>query len=216
MNKLKIFLFALICLISNGVSGQIDSARYAKGQELFSGNNPKITLKFKKDFKYIGKQSFILFENSKVTQLYYAKISGKQVNAFYTIQFEEYLPEINQKYNYKIKDSLKISDVSFLYSPVFNEPNKTLNDSKKSDVWYKYKFLQSKGFTMPDEVAGHRFVKVLDSTSKKEMLIVYNEDIKLSNMTFAEVDEGTEKFETLKANLLKKALTGFSILKYEE
>jgi hypothetical protein len=216
MTKIKILSLALFCLMGSDVSGQADPFRYAKGQKLSSEENPRVLLRFNKNFKYIGKQTFILFENSKVTQLYYAYASGNQVKAFYTVQFEEYLPEIDETYNYSIEDSLEMNGAFFLYGPVFNEPNKTLNESRKSDVWHKYKYLQSKGFTLPDEVGGHRFVKVLGPARKKEMLIVYNEDIKLSNTTFAEINEGTEKFETLKANLLKRALAGFSVLKYKE
>jgi putative intracellular protease/amidase len=195
--------------------GQTDSVRYAKGQYLISERSPVLNMKFDDQFQYAGQQTFTLFENSLVTQLYFAKCNKNKVEAFFTIQFEEYLPGIDLKYNYKIKDSLEINGVSFLYSPVYNEPNKTLKENKRSDVWHKYRFLQSKGLSLPDEVAGHRFVKVIDALNKKEVLVVYNEDIKLSNTTFSELDKDNKKLEAVKTSLLKKALSSFSILEYQ-
>jgi hypothetical protein len=194
----------------------MDTTRFVEGQTLISKSNPQVKIRFSKNFKFAGHQSFILFENSEVTQFYFAQVdSVNHINALFTIQFENYLPGINERYNYKIKDSVLINNISFLRSPVYNEPAKVLKDTVKSDVWHRFNFLKSKGYRLPDEVIGHRFVRLIDETRQKEVLIIYNEDIKRTGVTSAELDTDKNKLTRVLDKLFKAALDGFVIVAYK-
>ena len=183
---------------------------------LISKSNPEIEIIFNGDFKFAGHQSFILFENSEVTQFYFAQVdSFNRIEALFTIQFENYLPGIKEKYNYKIKDSVLINSISFLHSPVYNEPPKVVTDTVKSDVWHRFNFLKSKGYKLPDEVIGHRFVRLIDRTKQKEILIIYNVDIKRTGATSAELDTDNNKLTMVLHRLFKAALDGFEIVAYK-
>ncbi len=188
--------------------------RYVKGNTVFSDSEPEIAIQVDDAFAYAGRQSFILFSNSNVTQFYFVKDKGKKVNALITIQFEGYLPEINQVYNYKIKDSVMLDGAGYLYSTVYNQPPKVLNDTIQSDVWHRFSFLNARGYGLPDEVIGYRFVKLIDETKRKEMLIIYNEDVKNTGRTSEELEKDQEKLDRVLSKLLQRALKSFTIKKY--
>jgi len=209
-------IFLLLLIITQVSFGQAAKSRYVEGQKLISTQMPGIALKFSDEFIFVDYQSFTLFKNSKVEQFYFVKADGKKrVNALYTVQFESFLPEINQTYNYKINDSLVINGTSFLHSPVYNKTQAILGDTLKSDVWHRFMGLLFKGYQLPAEVIGHRFIKIVDDTKRNEILIIYNEDIKNTGATASELDKDSIKNGQVMSQLLQNALKGFSILQYE-
>ena len=201
---------------SEAASQQPDSTRYVNGQVLISKLNPELEIRFQPDFKFVGSQSFILFENAEVTQFYFARIAPvNKIKALFTIQFENYVPGAKQVYNYRIKDSIDINGVSFLHSPVYNQPIRVLQGSTRSDVWYRFSYLESIGYQLPNDVVGHRFIRLIDETKQKEILVIYNEDIKNTGTTPTELENDKEKFKQVSDSLFKNALKAFEINHYK-
>jgi len=216
LSKKPISIFLFVLIISQSAFGQSGQSRYVEGQKLISTQMPGIAIRFSDEFIFVDRQSFTLFKNSAVEQFYFVKADDKKkIKALYTVQFESFLPEINQTYNYKIKDSLPINGVSFLYSPVYNKTQAILGDTLKSDVWHRFMGLLFKGYQMPAEIIGHRFIKLVDSTKRNEILIIYNEDLKNTGTTADELDKDSIKNGQVMSQLLQNALKGFSILQYQ-
>ena len=171
-----------------------------------------MTFHFEDDFKFAGSQSFILFNNLAVTQFYFVK-SGRQkkVIACYAVQFDQYLPNTNKAYYYRIKDSVPIGPTHFLYNTVYNQTYKMLVDSVESDVWYKLSFLRSKDHVLPAEMMGYRFAKVTDRSKRSEILIVYTEGLENYDTTNDALEIDNEKLDQVKSQLLQNALRSVTI-----
>jgi hypothetical protein len=196
---------------------QADSSRYVRGQDLISTNTPVITLHFEDEFKFAGTQSFVLFNSTAVTQFYFVK-SGRQkkVVAFYTIEFDQFLPNNNKGYYYHIKDSIPIGSTHFLYTTVYNQTYKVLVDSIQSEAWYKFSFLRSKDHVLPSEVMGYRFAKVTDRSKRSEILIIYTEGLENYDTTGDALEIDNDKLDQVKSQLLQNALKGFTIVTLKE
>src|SRR5688572_7099758 len=101
-----IFLSLLLLILVPGCFAQKTSAdlknmRVAKGNTLISDSLPKLKLKFGKDFKYAGGQTFILYEVARAEQHFYVDADKDgRISRLYWVQFEGYLPENTHKYDY--------------------------------------------------------------------------------------------------------------------
>ena len=207
-------IFLLVFVIAQ--AGAFGQTRYVEGQKLISTQMPGIAIRFSDEYMYVGRRLFTLFKNSTVEQFHFVKSDeGKKVKAVFIVQFESFLPHINQTYDYKIKDSMSLNGTSFLYSPVYNKPPAIVSDTVKSDVWHRLMYLMVKGYHWPAEVIGYRFIKLVDDTKRSEILIIYNEDLKNTGATAEELDKDPKKYEKVLSDLLQNALKGFSILQYD-
>jgi len=214
LTRKPVIIFLFVFVISQ--AGAFGQSRYVEGQKLISTQMPGIAIRFSDEYLYVGRSLFTLFKNSTVEQFHFVKSDeAKMVKAVFTVQFESFLPHINQTYDYKIKDSLSLNGTSFLYSPVYNKSQAIVSDTVKSDVWHRLMYLLFKGYQLPAEVMGHRFIKLLDDTKRSEILIIYNENLKNTGATAGELDKDPKKYEKVLSDLLQNALKGFTILQYE-
>lgn len=208
--QLKIFLLFPVILSQQAASQ--NNTRFVKGHLLTSRSLPPINIKFDKNFMYAGRQSFILFTNSTVEQFYFVNTDReKNIKAVYTVQFESYLPNNNLTYDYKITDSIKLRNKYYLYSAIFNQPQKNLLRDTSSDGAYRWKFLLSKGYYLPADAIGYRFIRLVDKNRRSEILIIYHEDLKDSNVTEEELDKDEKKLKKVLSQVLLNAKQGFQI-----
>src|SRR5438128_2631003 len=76
--------------------------RTVSGQVLKSKDTPAMRLEFDKAFKYVGAQSFVLYDVANAEQHFFVDADKDgRIKRFYWIQFEGYLPANTHTYNYK-------------------------------------------------------------------------------------------------------------------
>jgi hypothetical protein len=97
--------------------------RQVQGQVLTSSHDPAVQITFAPQFKYVGGQTFLLYGVAEAEQhLYVQARSNGQVQRFYWIQFEHYLPDNKQQYNYPSKRTTDVGGLSFIHdSAVFSD-----------------------------------------------------------------------------------------------
>src|SRR4051812_35220338 len=77
--------------------------RSVKNQELISTGLPAIKIRFDKPFKYVGQQSFVLYDVANAEQHFFVDADKEgRIKRLYWIQFEGYLPDNSHTYRYKI------------------------------------------------------------------------------------------------------------------
>ncbi len=102
----SIFLFALIFAPLNinfalAQNTEKRPTRSVKGQVLSSNSLPPLRVKFKKPFKFVGSQSFFLYDRAQVEQFFFVEADKHgQIKRMYMAQFEGSLPNANAAYNY--------------------------------------------------------------------------------------------------------------------
>lgn len=201
--KVAVLLFVFI-LFGSFVSAQKadKSDRKVKGRVLTSKNAPELRLKFGKNFKFTGSHEFVLYDRAKAEQFFFIEAANKKIKRLYMLQFENFLPNIDGKYQYNEPNSAEIGGLKY-FSNTENVPNveAALKAVPDSDIAKAAKFLQDKGFILMKSLKYQRFVRVLDNAKRSEFIMLYIED--------SESSDSSEKNDDFQ----RRALANFKVLK---
>jgi hypothetical protein len=77
------------------------------------------------------------------------------------------------------------------------------------------RLVREKGYRVPENVIFARFVRMLDHTNRRELLIIYSEPLPESEVTLADLQPGgraEELFREFSKGLIERALRSFQIV----
>jgi hypothetical protein len=190
-------------------------ARSVKGRILTSTAMPAVRLKFDKDFKYVGSQSFVLYDVANAEQHFFVDADKQgRVKRFYWVQFEGYLPTNTHAYNYKANKTVNIGGLEFI-ADAYPRNLKANPSRPNSDGARAREFLESKGYKMAsDDVLMQRLVYMVDEAKRNELMIIYLEDLsamKLTAADFAENGRAAARWNEVSTALLERAVKGMEI-----
>jgi hypothetical protein len=162
MRKPNWFVYALATsiLLSSPVPGQSpaktesDQMRRVKRQLLTSTSLPPIRIKFDKTFKYVGSQSFILYDSAQVEQHFFVNADKQQrIKRMYMMQFEGYLPNIKATYDYPLTKTVNLGGQTYIVNAerIPNVPA-ALKQNPQSDITRAASFLESKGYRISESI----------------------------------------------------------------
>ena len=184
--------------------------RTVEGQVLTSANNPSIRLEFDKGFKYVGSQSFILYDVATAEQHFFVDADDQgKVKRFYWVQFEGYLPNNTHSYDYKSKKVVKLAGLDFV-ADAFPRNIKANPGRADSDGSRARALLESKGYRLASEdILSQRLVHLVDEAKRNELMIIYIEDLSPSRLTAADLSPGGRaagRWEETAKGLLERTL----------
>ena len=180
--------------------------RHVKGRVLTSTSLPPIRIKFDKAFKYVGSQSFILYDTAQVEQHFFVSADKQQrIRRMYMMQFEGYLPNIKATYDYPVTKTVNLGGQTYIVNAegIPNVPA-ALKQNPQSDVTRAASFLESKGYRISESIMFQRFVRLVDQAKRNEFILLYVEDT--GTGAFAENEKTRQEFSS-------RALKGFTILR---
>lgn len=193
--------------------------REVKGRELTSTARPAARIKFDDDFKYVGTQSFVLYNVARAEQHFFVDADREgNIRRLYWVQFEGYLPDNKHAYNYEMKETLDLGGFKFGTDARATKiiPGELPPDS---DAARAQSFLAGKGYRMAsDEILMRRFVHLVDESKRDELLVIYIEDLKGTGLTAGDLSEkgsAAAKWDEVSKGLLKRALDDMKIKKAE-
>jgi hypothetical protein len=176
--------------------------RTVSGQVLKSKVTPAVRLEFDKAFKYVGSQSFVLYDVANAEQHFFVDADKDgRIKRFYWIQFEGYLPTNTHTYNYKSTKVVSLGGFDF-FADAYARSLKGDLGRPDSDGNRARAFLASKGFHMAGtEIISQRLVHLVDAAKRNELMIIYTEDLSTtganggtgltdSRLTAADLSEG--------------------------
>lgn len=167
-------------------------ARSVSGNELVSNRDPRVVMRFHADFDYLGGQQFVLYGVADTEQYFFAESDeNENLKSFFWVQFEAYLPDNSYTYDYDDSPGrLQLGDFDFYVDTevVASDPNR--KQRRGTDGAMMRQFLASKGFTLPLNFLYARLVHLTDATNRKELMVIYIEDLAPQGMTPAELQEG--------------------------
>ena len=205
------FLFTLIfvALTANFVLAQNTEkrpTRSVKGQVLSSDSLPPLRVKFKKPFKFVGSQSFVLYDRAQVEQFFFVEADERgQIKRMYMTQFEGSLPNANATYNYPATKTITLGKENYVVNAeVIPNVSAALKQNPQSDVARAASFLESKGLRVGEEITFQRFVRVVDEAKQNEIILLYVEAGNALGST--EKEKMTQQFS-------ERAVKGLKVLK---
>ena len=177
-----IYLSLLLLILVPGCFAQKTSAdlkniRVAKGNTLISDSLPKLKLKFGKDFKYVGGQTFILYDVARAEQHFYVDADKDgRISRLYWVQFEGYLPENTHKYDYSGSQRKVTIDGLEFYADAWRRRHDPATIRPGGDSAKALELLKAKGYTMKsDEFIMQRLVNMVDPSNRNELMVIYLE-----------------------------------------
>lgn len=191
-------------------------ARRVAGRTLVSDARPAARLKFDKAFKYVGAQSFILYDVARAEQHFFVDADERgRIRRMYWIQFEGYLPSNTHTYDYSgVKEKVSLGGFEFLTDAVAvnmaRAPARPDSDGARARA-----FLEGKGYRMAgDDLMWRRLVHFPDESKRDELMIIYLEDLGGMGLTAADLTgEGgaAARWPEISRQLLKRATKGIKV-----
>ena len=218
----RFFLFSLTLITILALALMIGAqpkpiTRTVKGQVLTSSAMPAVKIKFDKAFRYIGSQSFVLYDVANAEQHFFVDADKeKRIKRFYWIQFEGYLPTNTHSYNYKSPKVVNAGGFDFFADA--NARSLTGNLGRPdSDGARARAFLAAKGFkSAGTEFLSQRLVHLVDEAKRNELMIIYVEDLTGTGLTAADLSEGGSarvRWPEISQGLLDRALKNMKVSK---
>jgi hypothetical protein len=191
--------------------------RSVKGQVLISTEVPALRLKFDKAFKYVGGQNFILYEVARAEQHFFVDADKQgRIKRMYWVQFEGYLPSNTETYDYGVNKTVNLAGLDFI-ADAYARNIKGNSGRPDSDGNRARAFLGSKGYRMAsDEVMSQRLVHLIDKEKRKELMIIYIEDLSEMGLTAADVGAGgraANRWDEISKGLLERTVKGMKVLR---
>jgi hypothetical protein len=198
-------------------SGAGNVQRNVKGQTLYSSARPALRIKFDKKLKYVGTQSFILYDVANAEQHFFVDADkAGNIKRVYWVQFEGYLPNNTHTYNYRVNKTATINGLEFIAdSAARNIEAAKAQQRPNSDGARARDLLEKKGFRFASgEAFWQRLVHMVDSSKRDELMIIYMEDLGSTGLTSADLSgngKAAAQWEGLSKELLKRAISGIEI-----
>jgi hypothetical protein len=197
MNTIRTALTLLICTFALGAAAQSTppagspAMSRTQGQVISSTGFPEGTLAVDPKLTYIGSDKWVLYGVADCEIHVFAEVDAdKNLKRLAWVQFEGYLPTNNHTYNYdKEPFRTELGGHTFFDRVNFRKSDPTQKPRAGSDTERVLGMLTAKGIKLPAEVANIRWVR-LDEARRKELMIIYIEDLAPLNLTAADLAEG--------------------------
>jgi hypothetical protein len=206
---LKIFL-GLWTLFFCGLLGAnpLSPERKIESNTVFSERDPKIKIEVPKTARYIGADRWNLYEIADCEiHVFVEADEEKSIKKYYWIQFESYLPSKPEySYSYKGGHDMSIAGLDFNVRARFGATSDPIKPG--SDLERVVKLISARGYKLPADIMNVRLVHLLDNTKRKELMIIYGEDLSPTGLRTTDlIGDGTihPKWTAIEAALIDRA-----------
>ena len=188
--------------------------RKVEGSVIISRREPEARIELPKSVQYIGADRWVLYDIADCELHAFVEADRqKQVQRLYWVQFEGYIPtRPDLKHEYDSHRHSTIGGLDF-YVDTWVRANNT-QTQRGSDREHIEALVRAKGYTMPAGMMYVRLVHLLDEQKRKELMIIYGEDLAPTRFSAADLSEGGKAFAEWAAidkDLIDRATTKISI-----
>jgi hypothetical protein len=163
--------------------------RRVTGNRLISNSDPAITIEVPASARYLGAERWDLYGVADCElHLFVEADEDKQVKALYWIQFEGYLPQNTHTYDYSDDEPVTFAGLPFYQRTHFGPTNNVPRAG--GDGERVRQMLARAGYRLAPEAMNVRLVHLLDDTRRKELMIIYGEDLARSGYRSEQLKDG--------------------------
>lgn len=164
--------------------------RTVDGNMIVSNHDPKVRIQLPKSVEYVGADRWDLYNVADCEVHAFVEADAqKNVQRLYWIQFEGYLPtQPAAKYEYDSPKHTRIAGLDFYVDTwVRSSDAETRSGSDRDHV---QKLVAAKGYKMPAAMMYVRLVHLLDEQKRRELMIIYGEDLAPTGLTIDQLGPG--------------------------
>jgi hypothetical protein len=207
-------LFAIIVLCGYLSAQTTPPERKVENSEIRSERDPKVQIHLPKSVEYVGADRWVLYGMADC-ELHAFVDAGprKDVQRLYWVQFESYLPTRPElKHTYASPRHASIGGMDFYVDTWVRR--KDAETQPGSDREHIDALIGAQGYHMPEGMMYVRLVHLLDEQKRKELMIIYGEDVAQSGLSAAELQPGGKAYDrwpTIQEDLLGRAEKNIAI-----
>ena len=182
--------------------------RKVKNNVISSERDPDVRIHLPHSAQYVGADRWVLYGIADCELHAFVDADPqKNVQRLYWVQFEGYLPTRPElKHTYDSPRHANIGGTDFYVDTWVRTKDAEVQPG--SDVEHILASIRAKGYHMPDGMMYVRLVHLLDEQKRKELMIIYGEDIAQSGLTAVELQPGGkahDRWPTLEKGLIERA-----------
>ena len=202
-------IFAAPLLLSIALLAQTSAPdRTVQGNSVISSHDPAVRITVPKEARYAGAERFVLYGIADCEiEVFVEADAAKNVVRLYWIQFEGYLPSKPDLHHaYDSPHHADLGSWDFYVDTWVRGRDETIKPG--SDREAIERILKSKGYKMPEGMMYVRLVHLLDAEKRKELMIIYGQDLSGTGATVASLKEGGANFSrwpSLQQGLIERA-----------
>jgi hypothetical protein len=164
--------------------------RTVTGNVIVSQRDPKIRITLPNSVHYVGADRFVLYEIADCElHVFVETDANHNVERLYWVQFEAYLPtRPDLHHTYDSSRHANIAGIDFYVDTWVRAQAEPITPG--SDLEHIQALIRAKGYKLPAGMMSVRLVHLLDEQKRKELMIIYSEDVSTSGSTAANLNPG--------------------------
>jgi hypothetical protein len=166
----------------------------AERNSIYSAHDPNVRVQLPDSVQYVGADRWNLYDIADCElHTFVDSDMEKNVQRLYWVQFEGYLPsKPDLAHQYDSPRHTTIGGLDFYVDTWVRA--KDAETQKGSDRQHIEELIRSKGFNMPAGMMYIRLVHLLDERKRKELMIIYGEDLTATGLSAADLSQGGKAF----------------------
>jgi hypothetical protein len=198
----------LVCLASLVALQTTPPERKVERNAIYSAHDPNLRVQFPQSAQYVGADRWNLYDIANCElHAFVDSDAQKNVQRLYWVQFEGYLPsKPDLAHQYDSPRHTSIGGLDFYVDTWVR--SKDEQTQQGSDRQHIEELIRSKGFNMPAGMMYVRLVHLLDERKRKELMIIYGEDLRPTGFSAADLSQGGKAFgqwPAIERGLLERA-----------
>jgi hypothetical protein len=182
--------------------------RRVQGNMIISEHDPKALIRLPQSVRYVGADRWVLYGIADCELHAFVKADEqKNVQELYWVQFEACIPtRPDLRHTYDSPRHATIGGLDF-YVDTWPRSNGDKTEAG-SDREHIDALIRAKGYKIPANMIYARLVHLLDAEKRKELMIIYGEDLASSGFTAADLREGGKahtQWPALEKGLIERA-----------
>lgn len=169
--------------------------RKVAGNVITSERDPAVRIELPKTAQYVGGDRWVLYDIADCELHAWVEADAeKNVRRLYWVQFEGYVPgRPDLHHTYDSPKHATIGGMDFYVdSWVRTQDAKTESGSDREHI---DALVRAKDYQMPEGMMYVRLVHLLDEEKRKELMIIYGEDLAPTGFTAADLSGGGKKYD---------------------
>jgi hypothetical protein len=204
LKQVAAIVFFCVMLAAQGATPE----RKVESNVITSERDPAVRVQVPNSARYVGADRWVLSGLADCELHAFVDADPKKgVQRLYWVQFEGYLPTRPElQYKYDSPRRANLGGLEFYVDAWIRTKDAAMRSG--SDAEHIAALVGRQGYHLPDGMMYVRLVHLLDEQKRKELMIIYGEDVRRSGLTAVELQPGGnahDRWPAVEDSLLQRA-----------
>ncbi len=188
--------------------------QFVRDGVLISIKEPSLAIDVKDSFTFVGRHPFTIRDVAAGERFVFVDAVDDIIQRLFIVQFEGFLPGVDDIYRYDMSGNPVVANYPFRSNGYAFDIVEAIAANPKAESAATYPFLESKGYSVPDNWMMWRSLAIADHARKKEIILFYVESVESTGLTLADLyneDEATDAWIDIQKDLEVRANDTFRL-----